>query len=69
MNRIEELERELKIGPYEHLYGTEPSGLITEVRVEHEKYLHENELPFPSLITRNAEADAEARRRWPWGFV
>lgn len=66
---IKRLERKLLIGPYEHPYGIEPEGLITEMRVERERYLRENKLPFPSCVDRIADAEIEARKRWPYLFV
>lgn len=66
---IERLERELLIGPNEHPYGIEPEGLTTEVRVEHERYLREHGLRFPTAVEREAQAEAEARRRWPAFFL
>jgi hypothetical protein len=63
---IEKLESELLVGRHEHPYGMSPEGLITEVRVEHERLHRESQdWGMPSLIEREAAAEAEARRRWP----
>lgn len=66
---IDRLERELKIGPYAHPYGFDATGLITEVRVEHEAWYRDND-PYgmPDLTERERAAEAEARRRWPYIF-
>lgn len=67
---IEQLESELKIGPYEHPYGLEPEGLIDEVRVEHEAWYRKyNRYGMPPLIERLATAEAEACKRWPAFFA
>lgn len=66
---IERLERDLHIGPHAHPYGLTPEGLTDEVRVETEAELRRRDAPFPPLVEREADARAEAERRWPAYFT
>ena len=70
MTYIDDLERDLKIGPYAHPYGLDEEGLIAEVRVEHEKVYRETVWGWmPSLVQREADARADAIYRWTEYFL